>query len=137
MPVASAGGRRREILAFTTSRAGSRATTYGQVAAAEAFVAVGAWVSHLAIAEATWVLESLYERDFAAIATAVEMLLHHEHLSVQDAEVVEAAVAQFRQRRRVTFSDCLVLEVARKAGHTPLATFDRALGTIEGAQRLK
>jgi predicted nucleic-acid-binding protein len=107
-----------------------------QVAVAEAFVANGAWVPHVAIAEATWVLESVYERDAAAIATAVEMLLHHERLSVQDAEVVGAAVAQFRRHKRVGFSDCLMVEVARKAGHSPLGTFDRALGKVDGAHRL-
>jgi predicted nucleic-acid-binding protein len=107
-----------------------------QVAVAEAFVARGAWVPHLAIAEATWVLASVYERDSGAIATAIEMLLHHEHLTVQDSEVVAASVAQFRQRPKVGFSDCLMLEVARKAGHTPLGTFDRDLGKMEGAQRL-
>jgi predicted nucleic-acid-binding protein len=108
----------------------------GQVAAAETFVARGAWVSHLAVAEATWVLESVYECTAASIATAVEMLLSHEHLTVQDAEVVEAAVVQFRQYSRVGFSDCLMLEIARKAGHVPLGTFDRYLGRVEGAERL-
>jgi predicted nucleic-acid-binding protein len=107
-----------------------------QVAVAEAFVAGGAWVPYLAIAEAAWVLESVYERDSAAIATAIEMLLNHEHLSVQDAEVVEAAVSQFRRQRRAGFSGCLMREIARKAGHTPLGTFDRALGKVDGAQRL-
>jgi predicted nucleic-acid-binding protein len=107
-----------------------------QVAAAEAFVATGAWVPHLAIAEATWVLASVYDRDPAAIAVAVEMLLSHEHLTVQDSDAVDAAVSQFRRQPRVGFSDCLMLEVARKAGHTPLGTFDRALGKIDGAQRL-
>ena len=107
-----------------------------QVVVAEAFVANGAWVPHLAIAEATWVLASVYERGPEAVATAVEMLLSHEHLTVQDAEVVAAAVAQFRQYPKVGFSDCLMVEVARKAGHTPLGTFDRGLGKINGAQRL-
>ena len=107
-----------------------------QVALAEAFVARGAWVPQLAIAEATWVLASVYDRDSDAIATAVEMLLSHEHLTVQDAEVVAASIVQFRQRPSVGFSDCLMLEVARKAGHTPLGTFDRSLGRIDGAQRL-
>lgn len=107
-----------------------------QVAVAEAFVASGAWVPHLAIAEATWVLTSVYDRGPDAVATAVEMLLSHEHLTVQDAEAVAAAVAQFRQHPKVGFSDCLLLEAARKAGHTPLGTFDRALGRIAGAQRL-
>jgi predicted nucleic-acid-binding protein len=107
-----------------------------QVAAAEAFVAHGAWVPHLAVAEATWVLASVYERKAGAIATAVEMLLSHEHLTVQDAETVAAAVGQFRQHPKVGFSDCLMLEVARKAGHVPLGTFDRDLGKLDGAERL-
>lgn len=107
-----------------------------QVALAEAFVARGAWVPQLAIAEATWVLASVYDRDSDAIATAVEMLLSHEHLTVQDSEVVAASVVRFRERPSVGFSDCLMLEVARKAGHTPLGTFDRDLAKMDGAQRV-
>jgi hypothetical protein len=75
-----------------------------QVALAEAFVANGTWVSHLAIAEASWVLASVYDRRPDAIATAIDMLLSHEHLTVQDMEVVASAVAQFRQQPRVGFS---------------------------------
>jgi hypothetical protein len=30
----------------------------------------------------------------------------------------------------------LVLEVARKAGHVPLGTFDRELGKLDGAEKL-
>src|SRR6478736_486995 len=107
-----------------------------QVIAAEAFVANGAWVPHLAIAEATWVLASVYERGPEAIATAIEMLLSHEHLTVQDTEAVAAAVALFRRQPTLGFSDCLMVEVARKAGHTPLGTCDRNLGKVDGAQRL-
>lgn len=107
-----------------------------QVAAAESFVAHGAWVSQLAVTEATWVLAAVYDRDAEAIATAVEMLLSHEHLTVQDSETVAAAVAQFRRHPRMGFSDCLMLEIARKAGHVPLGTFDRHLGKVDGAQRI-
>jgi len=107
-----------------------------QVAAAESFVANGAWVPHLAIAEATWVLVSVYDCGAEAVATAVEMLLSHEHLTVQDGDVVTAAVTQFRQHPKVGFSDCLMVEIARKAGHIPLGTFDRNLSKIDGAQRL-
>jgi predicted nucleic acid-binding protein len=64
------------------------------------------------------------------------MLLSHEHLTVQDAEVVAAAVEKFRQHPTVGFSDCLMVEIARKAGHVPLGTFDRGLGKLDGAQRL-
>ena len=107
-----------------------------QVAAAENFVERGAWVSHLVLAEATWVLTSVYERRPAAIATAVDMLLNHEHLTLQDPDAVAAAVEHFRKRPALGFSDCLVLEVARKAGHVPLGTFDRNLAKLEGAERL-
>src|SRR6185436_1872195 len=88
-----------------------------QVAAAEEFVAKGAWVPQLAIVEATWVLTSIYDRGPEAIANAVEMLLSHESLTVQDEETVAVAIAQFRQHPKVGFSDCLLLEIARKAGH--------------------
>jgi predicted nucleic-acid-binding protein len=107
-----------------------------QVAAAESFVARGAWVPHLALAEATWVLASVYDRSAADIATAVDMLLNHEHLTLQDSDAVEAAVTTFRKRPALGFSDCLVLEVARKAGHLPLGTFDRAFSKLAGAERL-
>ena len=107
-----------------------------QAAAADAFVERGAWVSHLVLAEATWVLTSVYDRGPAEIATAVEMLLNHEHLTLQEREVVAAAVERFRKRPALGFSDCLVLEVARKAGHLPLGTFDRNLAKLDGAEKL-
>ena len=107
-----------------------------QVTAAETFVANGAWVPHLALAEATWVLTSVYDRGPQAIITAVEMLLNHQHLTLEDSDAVAAAVERFRRRPAVGFSDCLILEVARKAGHVPLGTFDRDLGKLDGVERL-
>ena len=107
-----------------------------QVVAAEAFITTGAWVSHLVLTEAMWVLASVYDLGPAAIATAVEMFLNHRDLSLQDADVVAAALAHFRKRPKLGFSDCLVLEVARKAGHVPLGTFDRELSKLDGVQRL-
>jgi len=107
-----------------------------QVAVAEAFIAPGAWVSHLVLAEAMWVLASVYDLGPSAIVTAVEMLLNHRDLSLQDADVVAAALTHFRKRPKLGFSDCLVLEVARKAGHTPLGTFDRELSKLDSTQRL-
>jgi predicted nucleic-acid-binding protein len=107
-----------------------------QAAAAASFVAPGAWVPLLALAEAAWVLDSVYSLPPRRIAAAIEVLLNHESLSLQDADAVAAALAHFRRRPALKFSDCLILETARKAGHQPLGTFDRALGRIEGAQRL-
>ena len=107
-----------------------------QVAAAEAFVEKGAWVPQLALAEATWVLSAVYDLDAAAIAVAIEMLLNHKDLALEGSEVVASALGIFRKRPALGFSDCLMLEVARKAGHPPLGTFDRNLGKLEGAERL-
>jgi predicted nucleic acid-binding protein len=36
----------------------------------------------------------------------------------------------------VGFADCLILEIARKAGHIPVGTFDRELAKLEGAARV-
>ncbi len=107
-----------------------------QVRAAEAFVARGAWVSHVVLVEATWVLASVYELEAQAVAMAVDMLLNHRDLTVQDADAVAAALRAYRANASVSFSDCLVLEVARKAGHLPLGTFDHGLAKLDGAQRL-
>ena len=107
-----------------------------QVASAETFIAKGAWVSHLVLAEAAWVLSSVYELNSVGVATAVEMLLSHKSLSLQDSEVVETALKHFRKKPSVGFSDCLVLEIARKAGHLPLGTFDKDLGKLADAQRI-
>ena len=108
-----------------------------QVRAAEEFIASGAWVSHLVLAETLWVLDAVYERTPEQIATAVDMLLNHQHLTVQDSDVVAAAIESFRRRPSLGFSDCLVLEVARKVGHLPLGTFDRGVAKLDGALRLQ
>ncbi|MGO9834869.1 MAG: PIN domain-containing protein [Polyangiaceae bacterium] len=108
----------------------------GQVASAEAFTERGAWVSHLVLAETTWVLASAYGRGHAAIAQAIDMLLQHKLLTVQDAGVVSAALVHYRRKPALGFSDCLVLEVARKAGHGPLGTFDKDLSKLPGVQKL-
>jgi predicted nucleic-acid-binding protein len=71
-----------------------------------------------------------------SIGASVEQLLNHKDLILQDREVVAAALEIFRSRSALGFTDCLLLEVARKAGHLPLGTFDRNLSKIDGAERL-
>jgi predicted nucleic-acid-binding protein len=107
-----------------------------QLEAAEKFIDVGAWVSQLVLAETLWVLDAVYARTPQQIALAVERLLGHAQLSLQDAEAVEAALKIFRARPSLGFSDCLVLESARKAGHLPLGIFDHQLARLDGTQRL-
>jgi predicted nucleic-acid-binding protein len=105
-----------------------------QAASADVFIEKGAWVPILVLAEAIWVLATVYGRDDAALATAVELLLNHRTLILQDADIVTTALDVFRSRPGLGFSDCLILELARKAGHLPLGTFDRRLAKMDGAQ---
>ena len=81
-------------------------------------------------------LDAVYERTPAAIALAVEMLLAHQTLTIQDADVVQAALVHFKKRPALGFSDCLMLGVARKAGHLPFGAFDRELTKLPGAERV-
>jgi predicted nucleic-acid-binding protein len=108
----------------------------GQTAAAEAFVRRGVWVSHLVIAETVWVLRSVYGLDAVSVADAVAMFLDHPQLAIQDRDVVVAALSQFRARPAIRFSDCLVLEIARKAGHLPVGTFDRDFSKLSDVTRI-
>jgi predicted nucleic-acid-binding protein len=107
-----------------------------QAGAADAFVADGAWVSLVALAETAWVIRSVYGLSAPETAKAIELLLQHRNLAIQDPDVVIAALAHFRSRPALGFSDCLMVEIARKAGHSPLGTFDRALSKLDGAERI-
>jgi predicted nucleic-acid-binding protein len=103
---------------------------------ARAFVAGGAWVSHVVLAETAWVLARLYRIEPGDIARMLEMLLSQHDVVLEDPQTVAAAVLAFRARPRLGFNDCLILEIARKAGHLPLGTFDRELGKADGAERI-
>ena len=107
-----------------------------QVRVAEEFIAAGAWIPHVVLAEAIWVLASAFDLSRAKLAEAIEMLLNHKSLAIQDSEAVVAALASFRQYAGVEFSDCLALETARRAGHLPFGTFDRRFSRLPGVQRL-
>ncbi len=107
-----------------------------QVETAEEFVSKGAWVSHLVLAETSWVLDLVYDRTPEQIAKAIGMLLDHKQLTIQDQDAVEAALEKFRKNEGMSFSDLLILEIARKNGHLPLGSFDRELAKLEGIQRL-
>jgi len=78
----------------------------------------------------------VYDLKPSAIATAIELLLNPKDLALEDSEVISKSLANFRRRPALGFSDCLMLEAARQAGHLPLGTFDHNLGRLEGAEAL-
>lgn len=107
-----------------------------QTQGAEEFIAEGAWVSNVVLAESVWVLESVYELTRTQVRTAISMLLEHQQLVLQEADTVRGALADFSAKRGVGFTDCLVVAIARKNGHVPIGTFDKKLSKLSDAQAL-
>ena len=66
-----------------------------QVVAAARWAEEGVWVSTLALAETVWVLAAVYDRRPPEIASAVEVLLGHKSLTLEDSDVVSAALARY------------------------------------------
>ena len=82
-------------------------------------------------------LATVYDRSPRELAEAIERLLDREHLVLQDHEIrFASALLIFRKRPSLTFSDCRIVEIAVKAGHTPVGTFDRDLSRIDNVERL-
>ena len=78
------------------------------------------------------VLESVYDRSSDDIATAVEMLLNHKHLILQDSETVPAAIDLFVHAPVSVFRVSATRPASRSSA---LAAFDRSrLAKMEGAE---
>ncbi|HEV8145858.1 MAG TPA: PIN domain-containing protein [Bryobacteraceae bacterium] len=107
-----------------------------QTAAADRFIEPTAWISSVVLAEAAWVLRRVYKLAPPELVATIETLLGHRNLVIQDAEAMAAALELFRARPALGFNHCVILETARRAGHRPLGTFDRALGKVDGTIRL-
>ena len=95
-----------------------------------------AWVSHLVLAETVWVLSRVYAYPKAVLIAGIEVLLNHERITLEDQAVVASALDGYREKPSIGFSDCLIFEVSKKAGHLPLYTFDKKLGSLEGTVKL-
>jgi len=109
-----------------------------QSPAAETFVRLNApvWVSHVVLIESFWVLESAYGCGKPTLVEAMKRILDSADFAVEEPATAKAALAVYQGRGKVTFEDCMILAIARKAGCLPIATFDKALAKVEGAQLL-
>jgi len=107
-----------------------------QAQSAEAFIEGGAWVSHVVLVECTFILKTVYNLADTRIQAVLQVLLGHVHLTLQEPDVVTAALEDYRKRPALGFSDCLIVALARKAGHVPVGTFDRRLSKVAGTHRL-
>lgn len=86
--------------------------------------------------------KTLNKTNLYSIAYRLQMAKRPETKIKRMKSIVEmlaraTATENFRKRPARGFSDCLVVEIARKAGHLPLGTFDRALAKLTGTVRLR
>lgn len=88
-----------------------------QVATQEAFIARGDWVPPLAVPAGDVGPGLGLQVASGEVNHCLAMLPDHRDLALQEAEVVAAAVAQFRERPSFGFSDTLMLEISRTAWH--------------------
>lgn len=107
-----------------------------QEKAALKYIVGGVWVSLLVLAEVVWVMRTVYGCDREQLCRFADLLLGNDDLQFENVDVAQRALETFKQHKKLNFSDCLVVEIARKQGHSPLATFDVALSKIDGAYRV-
>lgn len=93
------------------------------------------WVSSAVLIETIWVLESVYECAKPQIVEALNRIIKNKSLALENPQAARAALELFRSKGRLSFDDCMILEITRNAGHV-LITFDKALGKVDGAQAL-
>ena len=87
------------------------------------------------IVETVWVLERAYKFPRIQIADVLIELVSTDSLVVEAADDVASAAFRYRQGG-AGFSDMMILSAGRRAGHSPLYTFDRILSKVEGASLL-
>ncbi len=94
---------------------------------------VPGYVTLVTLAEFHWVLSRKYAAPPTRIADAVRELLAAPTIVVEQAEVVESALAEGLGG----FADCLVHYAALAAGCSKTVTFDRKFARIAGVERLE
>ena len=79
----------------------------------------------------------LLDRCLAAAEEArIPALLALNKMDLAGAPDALQALDLYRSRPSLGFTDCVLIETVRKAGHLPLGTFDRGLGKVDGTIRL-
>jgi predicted nucleic-acid-binding protein len=95
---------------------------------------VALFVADIVLCECAWVLDVSYGVPRKEVAENFALLLQARHLLFEDRDRLRRAVEAFRGGRG-DFADYLISEVARAAGCSSVATFDRALLREDGFAR--
>jgi len=103
-----------------------------QAAKAKRYLESGpSYVNCIVLSEVVWALESAYGYDKEAIITALEQLLSTHEVEVEDADVVLAALQDFR-RSPAGFADCLIGHRNTAHGCDETGSFDRRAKGVTG-----
>jgi predicted nucleic-acid-binding protein len=92
------------------------------------------FVPIVVVAEMVWVLQFSYRFNKQEIAEVLEKLLRSSELMVENAEIVDQSLREFRTSR-ADFPDCLIARCAHSAGCQHTLTFDRRAASL-GTMRL-
>jgi predicted nucleic-acid-binding protein len=87
-------------------------------------------VSLPVVCELVWVLESLYEAGRAELLSALQGLLVHDVIRVEDAGVLRQALDTF-SRSKGDMADHIIGALGRARGATTTYTFDSGLKRVE------
>ena len=93
------------------------------------------FVSLVTLTETVWVLEDVYGRTRADVATVIEALLESEGLVIQMATLVWQVLRQVASSR-ADFADHLIETLGSAAGCTSTVTFDKIAGRDAGMRLL-
>src|SRR5215469_11781015 len=87
------------------------------------------FVPIVVVAEMVWVLQFSYRFSKQEIAKVLEKLLRSSELLVENAEIVDQSLREFRTSR-ADFPDCLIARCAHSAGCQHTLTFDRRAASL-------
>ena len=93
------------------------------------------FIDRVALCELLWVLASAHGYGRAAIAGVVETLLAARDMQLEEDNLVESALEDYRASN-VDFADILIAHVNRARGCEATATFDRKAAKLEGFFRV-
>ena len=92
------------------------------------------FVSVVAMAETSWVLERLYHLGDGAIAAAIERMLQTDVLVIESEQEVFTAMIALKEGRG-SFADALIGALGGKAGCSHTVTFDQKALRLPGFAR--
>jgi predicted nucleic-acid-binding protein len=88
------------------------------------------FVSLVALVEVSWVVTRAYHVDNSTLAAIITSLLGADELTIEQPEVVRAAVSRLESGAQ--FADAVIAELGRAAGCDTTVTFDRGASNQAG-----